>query len=95
MRVQGGRKVRDEDHRSPLGGHTQAAYTRFMKGMFVELPSFERYRSTYLDDDAFLLLQNLLMNDPEAGDLIPETEAFASCVSPIKDAARGSEAGYE
>ena len=44
-----------------------------MKGTFVELPAFERHRSTYLDDDAFLALQNLLMNHPEAGDLIPDT----------------------
>ena len=53
--------------------HTQAAYTRFVKSLFVELPAFERHRSTYLDDHAFLMLQNLLMNYPEAGDLIPDT----------------------
>ena len=41
-----------------------------MKGTFVELPAFERYRSSYLDDDAFLALQNLLMKHPEAGDPI-------------------------
>jgi hypothetical protein len=41
-----------------------------MKGNFVELPAFERYRSKYLDDDAFLALQNLLMKHPEAGDPI-------------------------
>lgn len=43
-----------------------------MNGVFVELPAFERYRSSYLDDDAFLALQNLLMNCPEVGELIPE-----------------------
>src|SRR6266576_823779 len=52
---------------------TQLAYNPIMKGVFVELPAFERYRSTYLDDDAFVMLQNLLMNHPEAGDLIPDT----------------------
>ena len=41
-----------------------------MKATFVELPAFERYRSNYLDDDAFLALQNLLMKHPEAGDAI-------------------------
>jgi len=41
-----------------------------MKGIFIELPAFERYRSDYLDDDAFLALQNLLMKHPEAGDPI-------------------------
>jgi hypothetical protein len=39
-----------------------------MKAVFVELPAFERYRSDYLDDHAFLALQNLLMKRPEAGD---------------------------
>jgi hypothetical protein len=41
-----------------------------MKAVFVELPTFERYRAAYLDDDAFLALQNLLMSHPDAGDLI-------------------------
>ena len=44
-----------------------------MKAVFVELPAFERYRSDYLDDDAFLALQNLLMKRPEAGDPIQDT----------------------
>jgi hypothetical protein len=44
-----------------------------VKCTFIELPPFERHRSTYLDDDAFLSLQNLLMSHPEAGDLIPGT----------------------
>ena len=44
-----------------------------MKGTFVELPAFERHRSIYLDDDAYLALQNMLMNHPEAGDLIPDS----------------------
>ncbi|MEA2236194.1 MAG: hypothetical protein QOC81_918 [Thermoanaerobaculia bacterium] len=44
-----------------------------MKGIFVELPAFSRHRSDYLDDDAFLALQNLLMDRPNAGDLIPDS----------------------
>jgi hypothetical protein len=42
-----------------------------VKAVFVELPPFERYRAVYLDDDAFLRLQRLLMLNPEAGALIP------------------------
>ena len=44
-----------------------------MKAIFVELPAFERHRSSYLDDEAFLALQNLLMKQPEAGDPIQDT----------------------
>lgn len=44
-----------------------------MKAVFVELPAFERHRSSYLDDEAFLALQTLLMRQPEAGDLIQDT----------------------
>lgn len=44
-----------------------------MKAVFVELPPFEQYRADYLDDDAFLRLQRLLMRNPEAGALIPGT----------------------
>ena len=44
-----------------------------MKAVFVELPPYERYRADYLDDDAFLRLQQLLILNPEAGALIPGT----------------------
>lgn len=44
-----------------------------VKAVFVELPAFERYRTEYLDDDAFQRLQQLLMLHPEAGALIPGT----------------------
>ncbi len=44
-----------------------------MNAVFVELPAFARYRSTYLDETAFLELQRLLMNNPVAGSLIPGT----------------------
>jgi len=61
---------------NPLNVHTQLAYNRLVKSVFVELPPFERYRSTYIDDDEFLALQNLLMNRPDAGDPIPETRGL-------------------
>lgn len=41
--------------------------------MFVELPAFERHRADYLDDGQFLALQQVLMANPEAGDVIPTT----------------------
>lgn len=44
-----------------------------MKALFVELPVFERYRQDYLDDQGFRDFQNLLMENPEAGDVIEGT----------------------
>lgn len=44
-----------------------------VKAVFVELPPFERYRADYLDDEAFLQLQRLLMRNPEAGALMQGT----------------------
>ena len=44
-----------------------------MKALFVELPPFERFRSTYLDDIAYQDLQKTLILNPEAGDVIEGT----------------------
>lgn len=40
---------------------------------FVELPSFERYREDYLNDDQYKDLQILLIKNPKAGDVIRNT----------------------
>ena len=37
---------------------------------FVELPPFQRWRQDYLTDEDYRALQNLLLGNPEAGDLI-------------------------
>ena len=44
-----------------------------MKAIFVELPAFAKYRSEYLDDEGLRGLQNSLMANPEAGDVIEGT----------------------
>lgn len=44
-----------------------------MKAVFVELPAFERHRADYLDDAAFRDLQDTLMRNPEAGQVIEGT----------------------
>lgn len=44
-----------------------------MKAVFVELPVFERYRADYLDDATFARLQQALMKNPEAGNVIEGT----------------------
>lgn len=44
-----------------------------MKALFVELPAFTRHRESYLDDAAFIRLQQSLLKNPEAGDVIEGT----------------------
>jgi len=44
-----------------------------MKAIFVELPAFAKYRPEYLNDESFRDLQNSLMANPEAGDVIEGT----------------------
>ena len=44
-----------------------------MKAVFVELPAFERHRASYFDDECFSMLQQALMDNPEAGDVIAGT----------------------
>jgi hypothetical protein len=41
-----------------------------MKALFVELPAFARFRADYLDDEAFRGLQEVLLKNPVAGDVI-------------------------
>jgi hypothetical protein len=44
-----------------------------MKALFVEFPAFIRHRSDYLDDEGLRALQNALLENPEAGDVIEGT----------------------
>jgi hypothetical protein len=44
-----------------------------VKSVFVELPAFERHRAEYLDDAAFVQLQQELMKNPEGGEVIEGT----------------------
>jgi hypothetical protein len=44
-----------------------------MKAIFLELPPFERHRQDYLSDEGFRELQEVLMETPEAGDVIEGT----------------------
>ncbi|MEB6223193.1 toxin [Pantoea anthophila] len=44
-----------------------------MDALFIELSSFQKYRPDYLSDDQFRAFQNMLLADPEKGDLIPYT----------------------
>lgn len=44
-----------------------------MRAVFVELPAFERHRTEYLDDEGFRRLQQALLGNPEAGEVIEGT----------------------
>jgi hypothetical protein len=44
-----------------------------MEALFVEMPAFIRHRSDYLDDEGLRALQNALLENPEAGDVIEGT----------------------
>jgi hypothetical protein len=57
---------------STIAIYTQPTYTS-MRALFVELPAFERHRSSYLDDEAFGDLQQELLERPDSGDVIPGT----------------------
>lgn len=41
-----------------------------MRAVFVELPAFDRHRSAYLDEEAFRRLQEELLRNFDAGDVI-------------------------
>ena len=44
-----------------------------MKALFIELPALAKYRADYLDDEAFRGLQQSMLKNPEAGDVIEGT----------------------
>ena len=41
-----------------------------MKAVFIELPAFERWRPKYLSDEQFRDLQQMMMDNPEVGEVI-------------------------
>ncbi len=44
-----------------------------MRALFVELPAFAKYRADYLGDEEFRRLQQSMLKNPEAGDVIEGT----------------------
>jgi hypothetical protein len=61
-----------------------------MKALFVELPAFAKYRADYLDDDGFRGLQQSMLKNPEAGDVIEGQVGCASCGMAIRGVAKAS-----
>ena len=64
-----------------------------MRAVFVELPAFERHRRDYLDEDAFRELQNALMVDPLAGDVIEGTGGLRKLRFSDKRRGKGKRSG--
>ena len=44
-----------------------------MKAIFIELPSFDRYRKTYMNDNNYREFQLILLENPTVGDVIRGT----------------------
>lgn len=64
-----------------------------MKAIFVELPVFAKYRPEYLDDEGFRDLQNSLMANPEAGDVIEGTGGLRKIRQPDPRRSKGKRGG--
>jgi mRNA-degrading endonuclease RelE of RelBE toxin-antitoxin system len=64
-----------------------------MKAIFVELPVFAKYRLEYLDDEGFRTLQNYLMANPEAGDVIEGTGGLRKLRQPDPRRGKGKRGG--
>ncbi|MBV6412197.1 MAG: Toxin HigB-2 [Rhodocyclaceae bacterium] len=56
-----------------IANQTQLAYSHRMKALFVELPAFSRHRAEYLSDESLRALQNALLKNPAAGEVIEGT----------------------
>jgi hypothetical protein len=64
-----------------------------MHATFVELPPFERTRKDYMDDDAYSDLQQELMANPEAGDVMEGTGGLRKLRQPDPRRGKGKRGG--
>ena len=64
-----------------------------MKATFIELPSFERVRSEFLDDEGYRELQQALMAHPHAGDVIQGTGGLRKIRRPDPRRGKGTRGG--
>lgn len=72
--------------------YTQLTYN-LMRATFVELPPFERARPSHLDDAAYRALQNELMANPQAGDVIEGTGGLRKLRQPDPRRGKGKRGG--
>ena len=45
---------------------------------FIKSAAFKRVRAVYLDDDEYSELQQFMMENPEAGDVVRESGVYAN-----------------
>jgi hypothetical protein len=64
-----------------------------MKATFIELPPFERNRQDYLSDESFRDFQRVLMDNPEAGDVIEGTGGLRKVRHADKKRGKGKRGG--
>ncbi len=64
-----------------------------MIATFVELPSFERLRKSYMDDAAYRALQLELMANPAAGDIIQGTGGLRKLRQADQNRSKGKRGG--
>jgi hypothetical protein len=60
---------------------------------FIEAPAFSRYREHYFDDDELGEVQQTLIADPNAGELIPQTGGLRKLRWPDKHRGKGKRGG--
>ena len=60
---------------------------------FVELPPFQRWRQDYLTDEDYRVLQNLLLENSEAGDLIQGSGGLRKVRFEYKQRGKGKRGG--
>lgn len=64
-----------------------------MQATFIELPAFARLRTNYLDDEAYRALQNELMKNPFAGDVMEGTGGLRKLRQPDPRRGKGKRGG--
>ncbi|MBI3387968.1 MAG: toxin [Deltaproteobacteria bacterium] len=61
--------------------------------LFIEAPAFTRNLPSYLTDDEYRRLQAILMANPEAGVVMPQTGGFRKCRWPDPRRGKGTRGG--
>ncbi len=64
-----------------------------MNAVFIESPAFERYRPDYLNDEEYRAFQNILLEQPKAGDVIKGSGGIRKIRYSQKNRGKGKRGG--